>query len=213
MRENPRVSVLQRPYTGIKACRYPRTWPLKTENLDLTLTWPRRAVCVSQAEDPSETYTWVQHLRQQTHNLGQWRRRRNALPNIMLKNVWTTEGRMPFWRISVSFTYRSWARAASFGAELSHWRGRLCLHGRLARLCRKCRHFGSFPFQLGKSTKICLISPRTAWRFCCRCFPVGSFTAGVCLLGTFPAVVCLISLIDGVFWPQGAVRGTDQHVV
>ncbi|PVD38880.1 hypothetical protein C0Q70_01505 [Pomacea canaliculata] len=48
--------------------------------------WGREAY-IFKAEDAKETSTWVQHLRHQTHNLGQWRRRRNALPNIMLKNV------------------------------------------------------------------------------------------------------------------------------
>ncbi|KAK7507218.1 hypothetical protein BaRGS_00001153 [Batillaria attramentaria] len=48
--------------------------------------WGREAY-IFKAEDPRETRVWVQHLRQQTHNLGQWRRRRNALPNIMLKNI------------------------------------------------------------------------------------------------------------------------------
>ncbi|KAK7113064.1 hypothetical protein V1264_012423 [Littorina saxatilis] len=48
--------------------------------------WGREAY-IFKAEDPKETITWVQNLRQQTHNLGQWRRRRNALPNIMLKNI------------------------------------------------------------------------------------------------------------------------------
>ncbi|KAL8604231.1 hypothetical protein ACOMHN_014799 [Nucella lapillus] len=47
--------------------------------------WGREAY-IFKAEDVSETRQWVQHLRQQSHNLGQWRRRRNAMPNIMLKN-------------------------------------------------------------------------------------------------------------------------------
>ncbi|XP_076461495.1 intersectin-2-like [Babylonia areolata] len=47
--------------------------------------WGREAY-IFKAEDVGETRQWVQHLRQQTTNLGQWRRRRNAMPNIMLKN-------------------------------------------------------------------------------------------------------------------------------
>ncbi|XP_046355704.2 uncharacterized protein LOC124134710 isoform X1 [Haliotis rufescens] len=48
--------------------------------------WGREAL-VFKAEEGSNTRLWVQHLKQQTRDLGQWRRRRNALPNIMFKNM------------------------------------------------------------------------------------------------------------------------------
>ncbi|XP_067686076.1 uncharacterized protein [Haliotis asinina] len=48
--------------------------------------WGREAL-VFKAEEGSNTRLWVQHLKQQTRDLGQWRRRRNALPNIMFKNT------------------------------------------------------------------------------------------------------------------------------
>ncbi|KAK6172060.1 hypothetical protein SNE40_018024 [Patella caerulea] len=38
-------------------------------------------------EDARDTKVWVNHLKQQTRDLSQWRRRRNALPNIMLKQM------------------------------------------------------------------------------------------------------------------------------
>ncbi|XP_050419291.2 uncharacterized protein LOC126832523 [Patella vulgata] len=38
-------------------------------------------------EDARDTKVWVNHLKQQTRDLSQWRKRRNALPNIMLKQM------------------------------------------------------------------------------------------------------------------------------
>ncbi|XP_041374629.1 rho guanine nucleotide exchange factor 38-like [Gigantopelta aegis] len=46
-----------------------------------------REPSVFKAEDPSETKMWIQLLRQQTRDLGKWRMRRNAMPNIMIKNM------------------------------------------------------------------------------------------------------------------------------
>ncbi|KAK3083377.1 hypothetical protein FSP39_021073 [Pinctada imbricata] len=40
-------------------------------------------------EDPHWYRLWLQNIRQQTLNLGTWRKRRNALPNIMIKHLIT----------------------------------------------------------------------------------------------------------------------------
>ena len=39
-----------------------------------------------QAETVHETRLWVQNLRQQMCQLGKWRKRRNAMPNILLNH-------------------------------------------------------------------------------------------------------------------------------
>ena len=38
-------------------------------------------------EDIKELKSFLQHVKQQTLNLGTWRKRRNALPNIMIKHM------------------------------------------------------------------------------------------------------------------------------
>lgn len=38
-------------------------------------------------EDNIDTKLWLQNVKQQTLDLGTWRRRRNALPNIMMKHI------------------------------------------------------------------------------------------------------------------------------
>ena len=39
------------------------------------------------AESETETNLWYQHVKFQMNKLGQWRKRRNALPNIMIPNM------------------------------------------------------------------------------------------------------------------------------
>ncbi|XP_045177616.2 uncharacterized protein LOC123537831 [Mercenaria mercenaria] len=49
------------------------------------LEWSKEAFLIK-ADSPQETKLWVQNLRQQMNNLGVWRKRRNALPNILLNH-------------------------------------------------------------------------------------------------------------------------------
>ena len=44
-------------------------------------------ILFTQGDEKKDTETWYRHLKLQTKNLGQWRRRRNALPNIMIQNM------------------------------------------------------------------------------------------------------------------------------
>ncbi|KAL4217161.1 hypothetical protein ACF0H5_023615 [Mactra antiquata] len=50
------------------------------------LEWSKEAFLIK-AETPHETKLWVQNLRQQMNCLGFWRKRRNALPNILLNHL------------------------------------------------------------------------------------------------------------------------------
>ncbi|XP_052286594.1 intersectin-1-like isoform X2 [Dreissena polymorpha] len=49
------------------------------------LEWNKDAFIVK-AETIHETKLWLQHLRQQMNRLGNWRKRRNAMPNILLNH-------------------------------------------------------------------------------------------------------------------------------
>ncbi|XP_052814585.1 uncharacterized protein LOC128241612 isoform X2 [Mya arenaria] len=49
------------------------------------LEWNKEAYLIK-AETAHETKLWVQNLKQQMNNLGKWRKRRNAMPNILLNH-------------------------------------------------------------------------------------------------------------------------------
>ncbi|ESO96224.1 hypothetical protein LOTGIDRAFT_144253, partial [Lottia gigantea] len=48
--------------------------------------WGKEAYVIK-CDDVQDTKLWIHHLKQQTKDLNQWRKRRNAMPNIMLKKV------------------------------------------------------------------------------------------------------------------------------
>ena len=57
---------------------------------------------IFQADSPQETKLWVQYLRQQMKNLGCWRKRRNALPNILLNHIQWKDNCNDQWTDTVS---------------------------------------------------------------------------------------------------------------
>lgn len=81
--KNGRFQVMREPFMLEKCVvsqdpEYPEVFEI--------LEWSKEAFLIK-TDNPQDTKLWVQNLRQQMNNLGFWRKRRNALPNILLNHL------------------------------------------------------------------------------------------------------------------------------